>query len=96
MLKLSKRRQFFHITCVRWTAELTQGEDGVTIDPGQLNKDRKYLSCHDCKQAGGACVECAYGDCRTSFHPHCAYMNNRLMVLHVNSDGSAAVPQAVL
>ena len=81
LLLKAHSKHYFHPMCAAWTKELDLGVDGRSLRVGTLDKDRKSLVCSDCKQQGGAVVQCAYKQCLIAFHPNCAYRNNRLMVV---------------
>ena len=81
LLLKAHSKQYFHPMCAAWIKELNLGTDGRRLQVGTLDKDRKSLVCSDCKQLGGAVVQCAYKECLTAFHPNCAYRNHRLMVV---------------
>jgi hypothetical protein len=71
--------------CVLFTPELTIcGDTNRPNNLKSLAKDRKYIQCEVCNEIGGACVQCADGECLQACHPYCAYEARRQMVVRVD------------
>lgn len=71
----TKEGQWAHVLCGLWIPELSIG-NGVYMEPingtRMIPRDRWRLNCFICQRRQGACIQCAYGDCTTAFHPTCA------------------------
>lgn len=48
-----------------------------------ISKERYTLPCTLCNRHKGACIQCCYGKCTTSFHPLCA-MKSKLLLISDN------------
>lgn len=80
-----------HPVCVLFTPELTICPRVNRPDNlANLSKDRKYLCCEQCRQHGGACVQCAVPECLKAVHPYCAYGARQQMILRIDERTEAS------
>ena len=62
-------------------------EHNITKMKGDINKERFDLKCDLCKVVQGACIQCDYKTCSTSFHIRCGIRTKLIVdwkVMHAN------------
>ena len=66
-----------HLTCVNWMPEIwfKEGSENTIVE-GHMSESRYKLTCKFCrgknKKKLGACIQCDFKDCPSSFHVRCA------------------------
>lgn len=68
-LKKIKGNIWAHVTCSRSLQEDTTSDS--ELDVKKIDKEKFKLKCFECGLKTGACVQCSYGRCATSFHVEC-------------------------
>ncbi|OMJ73733.1 hypothetical protein SteCoe_27526 [Stentor coeruleus] len=68
-LKKIKGNIWAHVTCSRSLQE-NPGSD-TELDVKKIDKEKFKLKCFECGLKVGACIQCSYGRCATSFHVEC-------------------------
>ncbi|KAF7703060.1 hypothetical protein HF521_022067 [Silurus meridionalis] len=84
-LKMTTDNRWVHMICAIAVAEarfVSVVERGP-VDVSAIPETRKSLKCVFCykatKQICGACIQCSYDDCSTSFHVTCAHLAGVVM-----------------
>ncbi|XP_058886238.1 lysine-specific demethylase 4C isoform X3 [Acipenser ruthenus] len=78
-LKQTTDNKWAHVMCAVAIPEVkfTNQTERNPIDPSQIPLQRSKLKCAYCrkriKKVSGACIQCSYGRCPTSFHVTCAH-----------------------
>ena len=71
----AQKKQYAHLFCSQWIPE-TYVQDTEAMSPIEgvlaISKARQGLVCGVCNMRGGACIQCACGQCVAAFHPTCA------------------------
>eukprot|EP00917_Polyrhabdina_sp_WS-2016_P001204 GHVP01002426.1.p1 GENE.GHVP01002426.1~~GHVP01002426.1.p1 ORF type:complete len:1476 (-),score=317.78 GHVP01002426.1:40-4002(-) len=74
---------FVHLPCAAWLVPEVECHDVASLDfwdLGNVEPWRKEAECSICQAAGeegnpkGICIRCAHPDCKTTFHPLCAWL----------------------
>lgn len=91
--------QWAHVLCGLWIPELQMGNP-VHMDPivgtSRIPRDRWRLNCFICQKKQGACIQCAFGDCTTAFHPTCGQAAGLSMTLVHGIPGALADPGSMV
>ncbi|KAM6170105.1 lysine-specific demethylase 4C [Rhynchocyon petersi] len=84
-LKLTENKKWVHVMCAVAVPEVrfTNVPERTQIDVGRIPVQRLKLKCVFCryrvKKVSGACIQCSYGRCPSSFHVTCAHAAGVLM-----------------
>jgi hypothetical protein len=86
-LRRSTCDNWVHSVCAIFTPELIlSSTSNRLMNMADLNREREVLKCDVCKGLGGSNVQCAFGDCLTSFHPYCAFVSKKQMIIRQDSE----------
>jgi len=77
-LKPTGDGKWAHVACATWIPEAV-ASTGLVDGLADILPDRFRLTCTVCKTKGGACIQCDYGRCTTSYHPMCALIQGFTM-----------------